>query len=79
MAKEESGPGNANSLTIRETEVINHIRKGLSTKEIALVASISTKTVEVHRYNIFKKLNIRNAAALKEFATSTVFSRNKTT
>jgi len=29
--------------------------------------NISVKTVEVHRYNILKKLNLKNAAALVNF------------
>ena len=56
-----------NSLSQREIEIISFIKKGFSSKEIADSLSISVKTVEVHRYNILKKLNLKNAAALVNF------------
>ncbi|HWI93881.1 MAG TPA: response regulator transcription factor [Flavisolibacter sp.] len=54
-------------LSLREIEVIKMVREGLSSKEIAKATSISVKTVEVHRYNILRKLNLRNAAALVDY------------
>jgi DNA-binding NarL/FixJ family response regulator len=56
-----------NSLSQREIEIIAYIKKGYSSKEIADALNISVKTVEVHRYNILKKLNLKNAAALVNF------------
>ena len=56
-----------NSLSQREIEIISFIKKGYSSKEIADALNISVKTVEVHRYNILKKLNLKNAAALVNF------------
>lgn len=56
-----------NALSQREIEVIAYIKKGYSSKEIANALNISVKTVEVHRYNILKKLNLKNAAALVNF------------
>ena len=56
-----------NSLSQREIEIISYIKKGNSSKEIADQLNISVKTVEVHRYNILKKLNLKNAAALVNF------------
>ena len=56
-----------NTLSIREIEIISFIKKGNSSKEIADALNISVKTVEVHRYNILKKLNLKNAAALVNF------------
>jgi DNA-binding NarL/FixJ family response regulator len=56
-----------NSLSQREIEIISYIKKGFSSKEIADALNISVKTVEVHRYNILKKLNLKNAAALVNF------------
>lgn len=53
-----------NALTDRELEIISYIRKGESSKEIAVTLSLSAKTVEVHRYNILKKMKIKNTAAL---------------
>jgi two-component system invasion response regulator UvrY len=56
-----------NSLSQREIEIISYIKKGNSSKEIAESLSISVKTVEVHRYNILKKLNLKNSASLVNF------------
>lgn len=58
-------------LTSREVEVIKHVAQGLSSKEISAEMNISQKTVEVHRYQVLKKLNIRNSAALVNYINST--------
>jgi DNA-binding NarL/FixJ family response regulator len=63
----EDQQGGLNSLSQREIEIITFIKKGNSSKEIADTLNISVKTVEVHRYNILKKLNLKNAAALVNF------------
>jgi DNA-binding NarL/FixJ family response regulator len=54
-SKEEGEVPDLNLLSDRELDVSHLIRKGLSSKEIALQLDISIKTVEVHRYNILKK------------------------
>lgn len=59
-----------NSLSNRELEIIKHIKDGLSSKEISTQLSISLKTVEVHRHNILKKLNLKNSAALVNYINS---------
>ncbi|MBK5271799.1 MAG: response regulator transcription factor, partial [Bacteroidia bacterium] len=56
-----------NVLSRREIEIVQLIREGLSSKEVALRLDISLKTVEVHRYNILKKLNLKNTASLVNF------------
>ncbi len=56
-----------NNLSRREIDIIQLIKQGLSSKEIALKLDISLKTVEVHRYNILKKLKLKNTAALVNF------------
>ncbi|MEP7376754.1 MAG: response regulator transcription factor [Chitinophagaceae bacterium] len=53
-----------NDLSGREIEVIEFIKKGYSSKEIATPLGLSVKTVEAHRYNILKKLKLRNTAAM---------------
>lgn len=63
----EDHQGGLNALSQREIEIINFIKKGFSSKEIAESLDISVKTVEVHRYNILKKLNLKNSAALVNF------------
>lgn len=51
----------------REVEVLKHIKDGLSSKEIGEKLFLSTRTVEVHRSNILKKLNLKNTASLLKF------------
>ena len=60
-------PGDMNDLSRRELEVINLIKAGLKSKEIALQLEISTKTVEVHRCNVFRKLKLKNSVSLVNF------------
>jgi two-component system invasion response regulator UvrY len=59
-----------NSLSQREIEIIRQIKKGLSSKEIPNELNISVKTVEVHRHNIFKKLDLKNVASLINFISN---------
>jgi DNA-binding NarL/FixJ family response regulator len=66
---EEESTG-ANTLSSRELDVIKHIKEGLSSKEISTQLNISLKTVEVHRHNILKKLNLKNSAALVNYINS---------
>lgn len=54
-------------LSEREVEVLKHIKDGLSSKEIGETLFLSTRTVEVHRSNILKKLNLKNTASLLKF------------
>lgn len=49
-------------LSPKESEIINFIAQGFTTKQIAHRLFISTRTVETHRVNIMKKLNARNTA-----------------
>jgi DNA-binding NarL/FixJ family response regulator len=70
MLGEDEGTG-LNQLSEREIEVINQIKDGHSSKEIADRLGISIKTVEVHRHNILKKLKVKNTASLINFINST--------
>ena len=67
LAAVPSGP-DINSLSKRELEVISFITKGLSSKQISSEMSIALKTVEVHRYNILRKLSLPNTASLVSYA-----------
>ena len=60
-------------LSVREMEIVEYIKKGDSSKEIAAKLDLSVKTVEVHRYNILKKLDLKNSASLVNFMNSTQF------
>jgi DNA-binding NarL/FixJ family response regulator len=66
LEDETAGP-DMNQLSRREIDVIQHIKEGLSSREIAEKLDISLKTVEVHRYNILRKLKLKNTAALVNF------------
>ncbi len=55
-------------LSPREREVLKLIAEGYKNKEIAADLFISLKTVEKHRANLMKKLDLHNAAALTAFA-----------
>jgi PAS domain S-box-containing protein len=50
-------------LTPMEIKVINFIREGRTTKEMAKLLNASARTVEVHRDNVRKKLGLRNKKA----------------
>lgn len=55
------------TLTHREREVIKLIAEGLRNKEIATYLSVSIKTVEKHRANIMKKLDLHSVSALTAY------------
>ena len=55
-------------LTAREREVLTGIAGGLSTKEIAARLLISARTVETHRANLMRKLDLKSIARLTQFA-----------
>jgi len=60
--------GNFVVLSKREQDVLRHTADGRNTKDIAFTLSISVKTVETHRLNIMKKLNLNNVAGLTKYA-----------
>jgi len=53
-----------NVLSNKEMEVLGLISKGLTTKEIAAKLFVSSRTIETHRANILKKLEVKNTAEL---------------
>jgi DNA-binding NarL/FixJ family response regulator len=55
-------------LTKRERGILKLIGEGYKNKEIAEYLYISEKTVETHRANIMRKLDLHNTAALVAFA-----------
>jgi len=57
-----------NRLSPREREVLKLIAEGYKNREIAEDLCISLKTVEKHRANLMKKLDLHNAAALTVYA-----------
>jgi DNA-binding NarL/FixJ family response regulator len=67
VLEENKDMPNVNALTEREIQIINLIKEGQSSKEIASTLNISLKTVEVHRHNVLKKLKLKNSASLVNF------------
>jgi DNA-binding NarL/FixJ family response regulator len=55
-------------LTPRERELLQLIADGKNTKEVASLFGTSIKTIEVHRHNIMKKLNLYSIAELTKYA-----------
>jgi DNA-binding NarL/FixJ family response regulator len=55
-------------LSKREIEIISLIKKGYSSKEIAGKLFLSGFTVETHRKNIFRKLQVSSVGAMIQFA-----------
>lgn len=55
-------------VTQREREVLGLLAEGLSSKEIAQRLDLSVRTVETHRLNIKRKLELESSAALVKFA-----------
>ena len=55
-------------LTSREREIVQRIAEGQTTKEIAAHLGLSVKTVESHRINLMRKLDIHETATLVRYA-----------
>ena len=56
------------TLTEREVEILRLLAEGLSNKEIGDKIFISHRTVDTHRTNLMKKLDVHNVAGLIRFA-----------
>ena len=56
------------TLTPREREVLKLLAEGNSVKEIAVLLALSVKTVEAHKFNLMRKLDIHNKAQLVTYA-----------
>jgi DNA-binding NarL/FixJ family response regulator len=56
------------TLTKREREILKMLAEGKSVKEIAASFELSVKTVEAHKFNLMRKLDIHNKAQLVQYA-----------
>ena len=54
----------AELLTPRQHDILRQVSVGHTNREIAEVLEISVRTVEVHRFNLMRRLNVRNVAQL---------------
>jgi two-component system, NarL family, response regulator NreC len=57
-------PLRRSTLTLREREVMKLLAEGNTVKKAAAVLGISVKTVEAHKFNLMRKLDIHNKAQL---------------
>lgn len=76
ISEEECVIDRINSLTSRESEVMELVVRGDLTKQIAKQLGISTKTVEVHRSNITKKMGVQSVAQLVKIVVSAKLRSN---
>jgi two-component system response regulator NreC len=67
LAQAEQAPAEG-QLTSREIEVLTHIADGCTNREIADILCLSVKTVDRHRENILRKLNLHNRVELVKYA-----------
>jgi DNA-binding NarL/FixJ family response regulator len=57
-----------NDLTPRERQVVQLLAEGKSSKEASIFLGISTKTIETHRANLMRKLNLHSVSELTRWA-----------
>ena len=55
-------------LTPRQRDIMRLVSIGHTNREIANMLQISARTVEVHRFNLMQRLNVRNVAQLFRLA-----------
>ena len=63
-----TGDSGLDLLTRRESEVLQLVAEGLTTREIASQLGVSPKTAETHRASLMEKLGIHKASSLVRFA-----------
>src|SRR5499427_2591304 len=67
-SRSTTGMARGSTLTPREREVIKMLAEGNSVRQIAGILGLSVKTVEAHKFNLMRKLNIHNKAQLVTYA-----------
>ena len=61
-------PLRRNLLTAREREVMRLLAEGRTVREAASKLGLSVKTIEAHKFNLMRKLDIHNKAQLVQYA-----------
>jgi DNA-binding NarL/FixJ family response regulator len=69
-SRHQPAEADAASLTVRELEVLELLKTGRTTKEIATALDLGVRTVDLHRANIKRKLGLRTGAELIAFASN---------
>ena len=64
----ENAGGAVGRLTMREREIVQLLAEGKPSKVIAMRLGVSAKTIEAHRANVMRKLNLHSIAALVRYA-----------
>ena len=64
----ESGKPPSHNLTPRERQILKLLADGKANKEVATLLGLSIKTVEAHRANVMRKLDLRSLSELIHFA-----------
>jgi DNA-binding NarL/FixJ family response regulator len=64
----ENAGGAVGRLTMREREIVQLLAEGKPSKVIATRLGVSAKTIEAHRANVMRKLNLHSIAALVRYA-----------
>ncbi|MGA7801225.1 MAG: response regulator transcription factor [Gammaproteobacteria bacterium] len=77
MARQDENAECFNSLTPRETEVLDRVVRGTPNKLIAAELGISIKTVEVHRARVMRKLAVTSVAELTALCVATGACKGK--
>ena len=57
-----------NGFSLREVQIVRLICDGKTNTEISDMLSLSVRTVEKHRFNIMKKMNVKSAAEMAVYA-----------
>jgi len=55
-------------LTLRQIQVLRHLARGESVKEVAKVMMLSERAIESHKYRIMQKMGIHDRVVLTRFA-----------
>lgn len=64
LRKSSRVPLRRSTLTVREREVMKLLAEGNTVKKAATILGVSGKTVEAHKFNLMRKLDIHNKAQL---------------
>ncbi|MGH9585177.1 MAG: response regulator, partial [Bryobacteraceae bacterium] len=68
LAASNTGYARPAMLTAREREVMRLLAEGRTVREVAAELSLSLKTIEAHKLNLMRKLDIHDRASLVEYA-----------
>lgn len=68
LAEKENAYSRTSPLTSREQEVVTLLAEGRTVREVAAELALSIKTIEAHKLNLMRKLDIHNRASLVDYA-----------